>query len=223
MSDLLSRMIARATRPVSRVEPILASRYESPVAIEAPLAVESMQQPAPRVLAERVPEFADREEEITYSESPLANPAPKLEHNAASVENAQASRMLSSLVPATVVEIDSPVAASLETASANDDPRSAPQAVNLVQEVEVHAQRVEITSLERAEIHNEIAAVKTETGKRRRAEVDEFSQPEPVEVHVTIGHIEVRAAPVPKAPVRRTAPPRVSLDDYLKRRNGALR
>jgi hypothetical protein len=47
---------------------------------------------------------------------------------------------------------------------------------------------------------------------------------QPVDVHVTIGHIEVRTA-APPTPVPRTARPRpgVSLDDYLRRRSGGSR
>jgi hypothetical protein len=48
--------------------------------------------------------------------------------------------------------------------------------------------------------------------------------PETVTVNLTIGHIELKSAPsTPPKPVRRPAPPRVSLDDYLKRRNGGAR
>ena len=49
---------------------------------------------------------------------------------------------------------------------------------------------------------------------------------QPVEVHVTIGHIEVRSAPPAAAiPPPRVARPRtgMSLDDYLQRRNGGAR
>jgi hypothetical protein len=45
-------------------------------------------------------------------------------------------------------------------------------------------------------------------------------QPESV-VHVTIGRLEVRAAPAPAAPPRHSSGPRpTSLDDYLRQRSG---
>ncbi len=49
--------------------------------------------------------------------------------------------------------------------------------------------------------------------------------PPPQVIHVTIGRIEVRAAAAPTAPEpRRTSPaqPRVTLEDYLRRRNGGI-
>ena len=53
----------------------------------------------------------------------------------------------------------------------------------------------------------------------KRCAVDSETAP-PVEVQVTIGHIEVRTAPAnAPAPQRRAPRPGVSLDDYLQRRN----
>jgi hypothetical protein len=47
---------------------------------------------------------------------------------------------------------------------------------------------------------------------------------ESVEVHVTIGHVEVRSAPAIAAPaIRRPMPTHLSLTDYLARRNGDSR
>ena len=45
----------------------------------------------------------------------------------------------------------------------------------------------------------------------------------PMEVNVTIGAIEVRLAQPAKPAVRKAATPRVSLGDYLSRRNGGPR
>jgi hypothetical protein len=46
----------------------------------------------------------------------------------------------------------------------------------------------------------------------------------PTEVHVTIGHIEVRAAAAPaRTAARKATPPSVSLQEYLSRRNGGPR
>jgi hypothetical protein len=45
-------------------------------------------------------------------------------------------------------------------------------------------------------------------------------QPTPPTIHVTIGRIEVRATPPPPSPRQRPAPAVMSLDDYLKRREG---
>jgi hypothetical protein len=59
----------------------------------------------------------------------------------------------------------------------------------------------------------------------RRAGATRPVEPEPVEVQVTIGHIEVRAAAPALAPPPRVARqgPGVSLDDYLRRRNGVAK
>jgi hypothetical protein len=48
----------------------------------------------------------------------------------------------------------------------------------------------------------------------------ESPQPISPTIHVTIGRIEVRATPAPPAPRQRPAPAVMSLDDYLKRREG---
>jgi hypothetical protein len=51
------------------------------------------------------------------------------------------------------------------------------------------------------------------------------AKPEPPEIHISIGRIEVRAtvgAPAP-APSRRPKEPLLGLDDYLKSRNGVNR
>jgi hypothetical protein len=61
----------------------------------------------------------------------------------------------------------------------------------------------------------------------RKARPFEAARPEPVppvEVHVTIGHIEVRTAPSSApAPRRPAARPGLSLDAYLRRRDGGGR
>jgi hypothetical protein len=44
-----------------------------------------------------------------------------------------------------------------------------------------------------------------------------------VEVNIAIGHIEVRSVPRPEVPRRPIARPRVTLDEYLRRRNGDSR
>jgi len=43
------------------------------------------------------------------------------------------------------------------------------------------------------------------------------------EVHISIGHIEVRSAPRAAAPRKPAPRPRVTLDEYLRRRNGGTR
>jgi hypothetical protein len=48
----------------------------------------------------------------------------------------------------------------------------------------------------------------------------EPTQPTPPTIHVTIGRIEVRTTPASPAPRQRPAPAVMSLDDYLKRREG---
>jgi len=57
---------------------------------------------------------------------------------------------------------------------------------------------------------------------RREIEAPDAGPGQPVEVHVSIGHIEVRQAAPPATPKLRPAPvPHVRLEDYLKRRGDA--
>jgi hypothetical protein len=227
-------MITRATRAVSPLEPILASRYEPLGAIDAPApAAELSEQPATRTIAERIPLAADRDAEVTRTENPIARAEPgrviELERIAPHAENSPVPRPVA-------VEIDSLVLAPARPAPTKDEPRLTPRVLDPLRKIEVHTQRIEVSSIERTEteirselIRSELASVTPPRVDDRpnranmRAEAVESRRTEPVEVHVTIGHIEVRAAAPAKAPVRRPAPPRVSLDDYLKRRNGGAR
>ncbi len=59
-----------------------------------------------------------------------------------------------------------------------------------------------------------------ESGKR---EVEDPIRDSPLEVNIAIGHIEVRSVPRVEAPRRPAAKPRVTLDEYLRRRNGDSR
>jgi len=59
-----------------------------------------------------------------------------------------------------------------------------------------------------------------ESGKREREDPIRDS---PLEVNIAIGHIEVRSVPRVEAPRRPAAKPRVTLDEYLRRRNGDSR
>ncbi len=59
-----------------------------------------------------------------------------------------------------------------------------------------------------------------ESGKREREDPVRDS---PVEVNVAIGHIEVRSVPRVEAPRRPAAKPEVTLDEYLRRRDGESR
>lgn len=222
MTDLLDRLITRATRAVSPVEPILASRYEPRVANDSlatesnqrrtTVAAESSQQPAPRAIAAGPPP----------TERVLASPPP--------IRAMELGRVTvrADTVPS-AIEIESPVPMS-ETTNLPLTPRQ----VDPIWTVEGHTQRVEGPSVDLAEMGSESTrAERVPVGPpslrdrpsrtSTRAQSVESERADPVEVHVTIGHIEVRAAPSAKAPVPRTALPRLSLGDYLKRRNGRVR
>lgn len=230
MSDLLSRMITRATRPISRVEPILSSRFEPAAALEAPVPAEVHPPPARRAAMERIPPAADREDDVAETESPVIRP----ESQAPVVE-------VERIAPR---EEHSPSPAPLALRPvASDSPLPGPsivhrqilvQAADLVRVVEIQQQRVEAPAIERTEIRSEVLRTEAtvvvparadDRARRanRRAEPSEKARTEPVEVHVTIGHIEVRAAAPVAPPVRRPSPPRISLEDYLKRRSGGAR
>jgi hypothetical protein len=76
----------------------------------------------------------------------------------------------------------------------------------------------------RNQIPSQIEQVKNENELRRRSTNEKFLQPG---IYVTIGRIEVRAAPSKREerPTDRRAPrkPQVSLEDYLQRRNEGRR
>ncbi|MFN8570366.1 MAG: hypothetical protein U0Z44_23120, partial [Kouleothrix sp.] len=62
-------------------------------------------------------------------------------------------------------------------------------------------------------------------GARRAADTagSALAVPPAPTVQVTIGRIEVRAAPAPAQATRRAAAPLLSLDEYLRQRSGGAR
>jgi hypothetical protein len=220
MSDLLNRLINRAAGTTQRVQPVLASRYEARAFVEAQRATEANPEPAgvshpkPDPQVERAhqqqtdgesisPRPSARERDLREAPPVLTHPlqvAPLTAHHEfvlppLEIPAPQANEPSHLTAPAAV----------LATNRSNEPPPAQP--------MRVESKVAVVTSRE----------VRQRTASTHPAAA--VSQPvqAPVEVQVTIGHIEVRAAaPVP-VPPRRVPRAGVSLDDYLRRRNGGAR
>ncbi|HEV2690486.1 MAG TPA: hypothetical protein VGV35_18140 [Bryobacteraceae bacterium] len=245
MSDLLSRLIGRARGVVSPVEPILASRYESLVSLEAQTPSESKEGTATWQDAKRVPPAGERNDEVIQAEGAPNAPARRLSPTRPQVERAESTpggedrreprRESTSPFPAAAAPAHLEDLPNLPAA-----PSSEPSAESPVSEIRAETTEVHATAESRGTRdepagagHIAVSVTRAEDRAAGAAMRQESVQPErspvqPVEVQVTIGHIEVRAAPVTRLnedPGRRprAARPAVSLDDYLRRRNGGAR
>jgi hypothetical protein len=220
VSDLLSRMIERSIRPVSKVEPILASRYEpEPAALTIrPHVPSELNRPAAPI-GPKAESIDPKAEEMRF-ERPVESPAPT------------SNRMPDPVLPivkdarpeATVVStIQEAIEGRPPNRSLKTEPLSSLTAIDASRETQIQTERNEVPVTERTAVQG-VAIAPSEardqpSGFELRTPLVEQRPTDPVEVHVSIGHIEVRAAAPPKTPVRRSPPPRVSLNDYLKRRN----
>jgi hypothetical protein len=222
-------MIARATRVLSPVEPIRPSMYAG----EAPLLEEAEGPQSPIVVR---PEAVTRQEDTSPRSGTKGGPAADVSTPAGPVgdpgeriskepgESPVHTQHMFAKPPIPV-----PVRArilswpSREAASHPDQP----------------AERIESTTARARETPPRMLEPPVEpaphdpvrTDAPRLAGLARTDSPQandrdpkraqPVEVHVSIGHIEVRAAaPVtPPRPARVAPRPRVSLDDYLRRRD----
>jgi hypothetical protein len=238
MSDLLGRLISRAKGATPGVEPILTSRYEVPVAFEPPPMAPEAREPRPpssfsatdedsstrpaEVLTERPRRFSSPEE------SPEARP----ERNPATKVSVREDR------PAPPAHGAS--ARGLQSWAHPVEERAEPDHGEPEGRIEVRVEENEARTLNPPSVTREARAVPTENlpvmvrrDERRlpqsphsRPPVSRYEASQPVEVQVTIGHIEVRSAPAPPSVAApKVARPRVamSLDDYLQRRNGGSR
>jgi hypothetical protein len=117
--------------------------------------------------------------------------------------------------------------ASMQTiVETHESVRSERETVTLHDERVVHTtDRVERVPVASPSPRKESPAVRNVTTRRattRSAAPQPAPQPQPVEptIHVSIGRIEVRANTQAATPRRREAPPALTLDAYLERRNG---
>jgi hypothetical protein len=225
MNDLLNRMITRVTRPVSQVEPVLASRYEPTAPLDIPVIPELSKPGGVRTRIESAPVAEDRDEDADRSRDPSRAPEPP-PFQAAFQERPEPCKVEKSSVEEIV---DLANAAAIENKPRTDLTLLPPQE-RYRREIEVHTEVIKVQGVDASPgaIYPERPTVSFKSINnvpRTRAAhgVAEKQGETPLEVNVTIGHIEVRAAAPVKTPVRKTTPPRVSLDDYLNRRNGGAR
>jgi hypothetical protein len=228
VSDLLGRMIARATRVLSPVEPIRPSMYaseapllekaegpESPPVVR-PAAVTMLEEASPRSRTKGVP--AD----VSTPAGPVGDPRERIRTDTG--ESAVHTEHMFGKPPTPV-----PVRARISS-------RPSPEATS---HLDQPAERIESITVRARETPPRMPEPPAESAPRDPFRTDapaltglvrtdspqtndgDPQRAQPVEVHVSIGHIEVRAAaPVtPSRPARVAPRPRVSLDDYLRRRN----
>ena len=230
MSDLLSRLVDRATGVPPRVEPVLPSLYEPVGAIDPTRAFEQPATVEPEDVRVRPERNGART--VAHAGGPLrvTSTSPEPGQRALKPETPERN-------PARPVEIPEarpaqPSAVRVEVRQEQDDldarnaqGRARPTVSGERAEAEPATSALSDATGVRAN-----SAIQAESslpvvqGKRARRSMPAGPPPAPVEVQVTIGHIEVRtAAPPPQVPQRRPSGPTVTLEDYLRRRNGAAR
>jgi hypothetical protein len=230
MSDLLKRMIHRASGGNSPVEPLLASRYEpqmSPMAelAPAPAAVERApvrqierpgEQPTAEVTATKVREDEWRPD---VSEQPVP----------ARMEEASVTH-----VPSTGRLVPPPV--SRQDANALRERLPIPDAANgghaqsagpTEHTLQVPARTI-LSETETRAAERTRPLMTTEEARVELTTIRPKAPTPAADIEITIGHVELRmSAPAPPQPKpqlqSRPAQPRLSLDDYLRRRNGGAR
>lgn len=221
MSDLLSRVIHRASGVASPVEPLLASRYEPQapaVDIQAaePAVVrgaEQSQTPAPMKVTKA---REVREEDVQEFAEPKSDSERRREEVAP-----RRAEVQSAAVPVRQAPVRERV---METASSN--PTELPFARGGLREI--HVETAERTTTDRHTETRVVEKAPTPAAVPARIESTAPQVARSGDIEITIGHIELRmAAPPRPAPQPQTRPrpaqSRLSLDDYLRRRNGGAR
>ena len=221
MSDLLSRMLARSTRPTSLVQPVLSPWI--------PASPDPASGATPRFepsdLHEQAPEIPHA---IGRANDPKEVRAESTLHSERQPPAARRAQLRNER--AGVLETP-PVAPVVRTSSSGESSVPAQTAAKAVppDTAEVAVRSLAVSPISPTNTIADVAsAFATDRAGHGAQPLQTFRYAEPpndtVEVHVTIGHIEVRSAPAPaKPPARRPAPAHVSLSDYLQRRNGGSR
>jgi len=234
MSDLLTRLAARATGAPPRVQPVLASRYEPAPFVpgnlvepsEAPVATDAPPtKPEPRQMLERAEAVGESRPLAPSRREAGREPEPpermvELQPERVTVPPAaeparRTSTPISRLTRSSRPErtIEPPVAATMLP----DTPVPPLQPTATVREVQQPASPTRLITENARPIE---AHVPPASERLARA-----SEQPPPDVQITIGHIELRMAaprPVVQQP-RRPFQPRVTLDEYLRRQNGGSR
>jgi len=243
MSDLLERMIARANGSLPAVEPVLRARYET--ARDAPALAEFRTEETSIPAGDRGPEEAEQPTGLAAVKANREQArAEAVERGAMLVtEQRDEWRDERTMRPETKGPVEPPartVAASeiqsppgLPNSPRVDAPAPAPIQIAAKQStgtaIDFRTEIAEPTAAplepaaRRSKVPVEATRPENPSTRRRESEIRSQALAQPVEVHVSIGHIEVRQ-PAPAQPgPRPAAKPQVSLDDYLRRRNGAAR
>jgi hypothetical protein len=231
MSDLLQRMLARVHGQISPIEPVLPSMY-APSDLAASAAVESVaegERPVPlQPLPEDLPSDASQPKEIdarrrsaepVHLRTPASNQPRKLrerfpvakaagsEHAAQRAEAVfQESVRTATVVPAPAVAERIVVAADTTTKTSAGDMRPS-LSLNL---------RSAAAAPARLQERMRAVSLRSSHDPRPEGEVAR------TEVFVSIGHVEVRSAPVVQ-PAPKKAKQTVPLQEYLKRGREAAR
>jgi len=220
MNDLLSRMLMRVTQ-ASPVEPVLPSRYERAGAFASgetfePVEGESEAGIGTRPMTRRREQYEDGEAFATPARRPARRRSGELEQReessiAAELRGVSETQQRESLDDAlSRTEARRQVTAEVVRREAALPVRD--EGTRSVPEVRIERKRV--------------GALPENAPSRAPSPTRELTREaaRQTEVHVTIGHIEVRAVAAPaKAPARKAAPPSLSLQEYLARRNGGSR
>jgi hypothetical protein len=248
MNDLFSRMIARTSGAVSPLEPVLSSRYdvaayrppdileftahENPEIFESVEPVEKLK-PIPAAITPKIAPKANAADAKPRPAEPLAQsaavPAPEIVF----VED----RMYSSgkckpneLTPAGGHAMPLPADGLrhlIGTAGVAEPEYETAHQEIIVETVPSRVVQNSIPQKDELRPQLAVAAASAQAGTTSKSRTIgaaiQAPLTSPAEINVTIGAIEVRVAPPPKPAVRKLATPRVSLDDYLRRRNGDTR
>lgn len=244
MSDLLTRLVARATgKAKSPVEPILASRYEPTTQIPgfaAPFETTAAFPAATSRRIERARPSRIAPDEILNLE-PVRGRALEIEaHKQREGPDGQRKgfldeREVSQTPPTLIASALTPGRRpEIETRGPEDGNAELVESTVISGNTEMHPARdpralaqsieSELEFIRRERIVVAAASGNDPSAHRGLGTERSITSPtSPAEVNVTIGTIEVRLSPPPQAPTRRAAPPKVSLDDYLARRSGSRR
>ncbi len=224
MTHFLARLVERARGTAPRVEPIVAPRFApAPVNETAP---EGETPPVVRLAAgtsSPAPPVASRVAGETTKSSVTLRPP----------RDAEAAPLSATDAPEAPLEI---VRETLLVPPPADRP--APDFSPVVRRTEIETGPDSLAQSDRARETGSArprtarpgpaiaAGPRTFRGLKQAPDSPNESRTEPPIVRVTIGRIEVRAAPAPSAPARKPAPrsePKLTLDAYLKSRQEGAR
>ena len=221
MSDLLSRMIDRASGAASPVEPVLGSRYE-PQTPFAPASVLAEQATAPQT------EELERPAPTTHS----ILRRPRLGSLQDEAEQPKPAPQLYRPEPEPPPQTNRPVPAQIDAALPRERlvvRGSSPSTRAESREIRIEAtERTSTNWRSETRIAEKTQPVVRAPSPTTQNEAIPLEAPRPTDIEISIGHVELRmVAPARPAvhlqPRTRPAHPRLSLDDYLRRRNGGAR